>query len=276
MKPDPRTQLVKTMSVGDWFVELLPKAAYEANYTSKQYVIGFSFDRQFGTHSFASDHREPYQANPNTLATVPIGCDVYSQSTKGGEYLKVNCANFHTWERYGESQLSGIVNANAIKASYILRWMLLSSIQKSLLDYEQQLQILELCALDVLSKPEQNSSSKGWFDNARFNRFDEIVEAKLDSRITIADIATEFDLSTAYLSREFKKFVGQTPHQYIVTKRLGRARHLLQNPNVALSSIALDCGYASHSHMTEHFRVKLGVTPTQFRSDCLPHSDPST
>jgi len=70
-------------------IELLPAAAYEAAYTPEAPVIGFAFEAQAGTHAFASDRKRPFQAKPNHLSFVPAGCDVYSQSAQGGEYLRI-------------------------------------------------------------------------------------------------------------------------------------------------------------------------------------------
>src|SRR3954464_15975110 len=72
-----------------WTVELLPRAGYEARYTPAAPVIGFAFESQTGIHAFGSDRRSAYRARPNGLAFVPSGCDVFSSSESGGEYLKV-------------------------------------------------------------------------------------------------------------------------------------------------------------------------------------------
>ena len=90
----------------------------------------------------------------------------------------------------------------------------------------------------------------------RLQQVDDIIAARLDTQLTVSEIALEFELSSGYFSREFKKTVGPTPHHYIVDRRLGRARLLLQNPGQDLSSIAYACGFASHSYMTEPFRVR--------------------
>lgn len=54
-----------------------------------QSAIGFAFDSQRGLHAIGSDRVLPFDAMPNGLAFVPAGCDVLSESPKGGEYLRV-------------------------------------------------------------------------------------------------------------------------------------------------------------------------------------------
>src|SRR5580658_5163902 len=79
-------------SAGAWGAELLPRSAYCAAFTPELPSIGFAFDGQAGVHAFASDRKVDFRAKPNSLAYVPPGCDIYSQSDHGGEYLKVTFA----------------------------------------------------------------------------------------------------------------------------------------------------------------------------------------
>jgi hypothetical protein len=74
---------------------LLPRAAYEAAYVAPCGLIGFAFESQSGFHSFGSDRRTPYRTRPNSLAFIPAGCDVYSQSDCGGEYLLIRAGDWN-------------------------------------------------------------------------------------------------------------------------------------------------------------------------------------
>src|SRR6516225_8786127 len=100
-------------------IELLPAAAYEAAYTPGAPVIGFAFEAQVGTHAFASDRKRPFQAKPNHLSFVPAGCDVYSQSARGGEYLRVVVKG--GTDRGWNERFSNIVDARAIPIAERLR-----------------------------------------------------------------------------------------------------------------------------------------------------------
>lgn len=76
---------------GTWCAELLPRKPYQTAYTPEAAVIGFAFESQVGMHAFGSDRRVAFRARPNGLAYVPPGCDVYSCSVNGGEYLRIAC-----------------------------------------------------------------------------------------------------------------------------------------------------------------------------------------
>ena len=74
-------------------------------------------------------------------------------------------------------------------------------------------------------------------------------------------------LSSGFFCRAFSAAVGKPPHDYIIDRRVSRARTLLQNATLDLSAIALESGFASHAHMTATFRKRLGLTPSQLRSN---------
>lgn len=138
---------------------------------------------------------------------------------------------------------------------------------------EQALMTLEACVVTTLSRPQYFENSATWMSNLRLKQTDDLIEARMDTRLTVAEIAHEFNVSSAYFSREFNKAVGRSPHQYIVDRRLARARFLLQCANLSLLEIALDSGFASHSHMTEKFRTCLGATPICYRQISTEQSE---
>ena len=83
------TEPVRRVDAGAWAIELLPASAYATRYVASQAAIGFAFDSQRGVHAIGSDRVRPFLATPNGLAFVPTGCDVLSESSQGGEYLRV-------------------------------------------------------------------------------------------------------------------------------------------------------------------------------------------
>ena len=89
LQPPLLPEPVRRVETGPWAIELLPSAAYATRYVAAQAAIGFAFDSQRGLHAIGSDRVHPFEAVPNGLAFVPTGCDVLSESTKGGEYLRV-------------------------------------------------------------------------------------------------------------------------------------------------------------------------------------------
>ncbi len=98
-------------------------------------------------------------------------------------------------------------------------------------------------------------------------RIEEFLNASLDQNLAVRDLAALADTPEAAFTRSFKATFNQTPHQYVLTRRIARAQELLAAGDMPLAEIAYACGFASQSHMTDVFREKLGVTPGRYRKE---------
>src|SRR5215470_12138730 len=103
------------ISVGGFDVELLPRLPYDVRYTPATAVIGFAFETQRGTHAFASDRAAAFRTYPNSLAYVPNGCDVFSRSREGGEYLVIRTSFAPSGRLPRERRFSDLVHPQAIR-----------------------------------------------------------------------------------------------------------------------------------------------------------------
>jgi len=92
------------------------------------------------------------------------------------------------------------------------------------------------------------------------------IDGSLGEQLSLAAVAHDLGISTAYLSRAFKQSTGMSPHAYFNTRRLEYARQLLRTTSLSVTEIALLCGYASGSHLSTSFRQKLAVPPTTYRN----------
>jgi AraC family transcriptional regulator len=104
-----------------------------------------------------------------------------------------------------------------------------------------------------------------WMTLRRLKLIDEMIEERMGSNLTVQEIATSLGLSTGFFNRAFKAAVGKTPHNYIIDRRISRARSLLRFSSLGLADIAAASGFASHAHMTAQFRSRLGITPSGLR-----------
>lgn len=119
-------------------------------------------------------------------------------------------------------------------------------------------QQLALLAGVELPRPEQ---ARGGLAPIARRRALELIDAKLDGKLTIQTLAREVGLSTTHFARAFKQTIGHSPHRYLLSLRLQRARHLLDAPGAVLSDIALRTGFADQAHFTRLFKREFGVTP---------------
>jgi AraC family transcriptional regulator len=96
-----------------------------------------------------------------------------------------------------------------------------------------------------------------------------VVEALIDAQLqeppSAAALAAKVGIGLGRFLREFKVTFAATPHQYIQQRRLQQACALLRSTDASLSTVALETGFASHSHFATVFRAALGMTPRDYR-----------
>jgi AraC family transcriptional regulator len=100
----------------------------------------------------------------------------------------------------------------------------------------------------------------------RRQRVCDYIEAHLDDRLTLADLAGVACLSPYHFSRSFKQAVGVGPQRYVMERRIERAKTLMRRTRQPLASIALEVGFTDQSHLTAIFRREIGMTPGRFRA----------
>jgi AraC family transcriptional regulator len=97
----------------------------------------------------------------------------------------------------------------------------------------------------------------------------EFIDSQLAEPISLGQLAGLCALSEYHFARMFRASFGLPPHQYVLARRLARARHLLRHTRLPLGEIALACGFASASHFTHRFRQAVGGTPGDYRQAFL-------
>jgi AraC family transcriptional regulator len=95
------------------------------------------------------------------------------------------------------------------------------------------------------------------------------VRAYIDSQITgpvlVADLCALVQLSEAHFSRAFRRTFGKSPHAFVIRRRVELAAQYMLQTDIALSDIALRCGFTDQPHLCKHFRQVTGCTPGAWR-----------
>jgi AraC-like DNA-binding protein len=97
----------------------------------------------------------------------------------------------------------------------------------------------------------------------------EIIEAQLDGGIALEQIAGFCGLSASRFAHAFKSSLGVAPHQWLLQRRIERAKALLKHSRATLAEVALSCGFADQSHFTRVFRRAVGASPGNWKRSFL-------
>jgi AraC family transcriptional regulator len=101
-----------------------------------------------------------------------------------------------------------------------------------------------------------------WLERAR-----EYLRENASSPLRIGDVAEAAGRHEVHLAHEFRRFYGTTVGTYLRQLRTESAARLLADPDADICQVALDCGFSSHSHLCREFKLRFGVTPSQYRAD---------
>jgi AraC family transcriptional regulator len=94
----------------------------------------------------------------------------------------------------------------------------------------------------------------------------DFIDDHLDESLTVTRMADALRMTVTQFRRRFKHTLHMPPHQYVIRRRVERARALLQRGHTGIAQVAHDVGFADQSHLHRHFTQILGVTP----ADVLP------
>src|SRR3954451_22892121 len=97
-------------------------------------------------------------------------------------------------------------------------------------------------------------------------RAKDLADARYAEPLGVADLARAAGLSTAHFSREFRKTFGESPHSYLLTRRLERAAALLRNTDRSVADICMSVGLTSVGSFTSSFSRLFGRSPTAYRA----------
>jgi AraC family transcriptional regulator len=91
------------------------------------------------------------------------------------------------------------------------------------------------------------------------------VGDNLSGDLSLAEIAAAFNLSPYHFALAFKRSTGLSPHQYVLRRRIERARELLAGTDLPVGVVARRVGFSSPRHFAQQFRGIVDVAPSAFR-----------
>jgi AraC-like DNA-binding protein len=129
-------------------------------------------------------------------------------------------------------------------------------------------EILNACAIPRKAgmrsggrSPERKGGLAGW----QVQRVRDFIEASLDKPVRLTDLATITRVSPSHFSRAFLVSFEETPHSYMVRRRLERSLGLMQDTRRSLCEVAMESGFSDQAHFNRVFKQRLGKSPGAWR-----------
>ena len=116
------------------------------------------------------------------------------------------------------------------------------------------------------SERSSRSAGTSWHEPHAVRRARELIDARYDEELSIAEIAADTRLSRFQLMRAFRRHVGAPIHVYQIQRRIERAKKELVAGH-PVAQVAINVGFADQSHFTKRFRGIVGMTPGAYRRD---------
>ena len=194
------------------------------------------------------------------LFYLPKGSTYYVKTyLTGGCYAinfdtlnEINCVPFCIKFRNSENVLKAFKNAEK-------EWRTQSDIMRVAATRAIYDIIMSIC----------NEEKKCYVPDSRFGIIAHAVERITadfaNNELTVAELAAMCNISEAYFRRLFEAKFGVSPKEYIIEKRLGYAKQLLETGELSVNDTALLCGYSEETHFSREFTKRVGVSPSEYK-----------
>lgn len=91
------------------------------------------------------------------------------------------------------------------------------------------------------------------------------IDTHVDSRIDLHELSDRTPWSNQHFIRVFSKYIGETPYQYILKKKMEKAKVLITETDLSMKDIAFDLGFLSYGNFCKLFKREMGMNPELYR-----------
>jgi AraC family transcriptional regulator len=109
------------------------------------------------------------------------------------------------------------------------------------------------------------SSRPAHLTSEQRSEVERFVERELGGNFGLVDMASLVGYSPDHFSRLFKGSFEQSPHQYVLSRRIEKAKAMLRDEGISIAEIATNCGFSNQAHLTTAFKQRTGITPGAYR-----------
>lgn len=125
----------------------------------------------------------------------------------------------------------------------------------------------------TLGKMRQNDSKKQKTVRYQIGNAIFLIETKYSKHLSLDEMAASVNMSKRNFCRQFRQLTGTSPLQYLQNFRIERASKLLQDTNLSISQIAVECGFCDGNYFCKQFQKLRHKTPGEARNELRSHSE---
>jgi AraC family transcriptional regulator len=131
----------------------------------------------------------------------------------------------------------------------------------------QRLLALHLLRFYAVPAAQHNRDPHPGLTRQQLQQVVDFVKKHIHQNLPLSSLAQLTGYSPYHFARLFRQSTGHSPYQFILHQRVAYAKHLLGNTSLPLARIALKCGFANQSHLTQVFKRFMGLTPSAYRKN---------
>ena len=124
--------------------------------------------------------------------------------------------------------------------------------------------LAQIASEDEKSSSENSANLRKGSTPVDFEATLHYIESHLSERLTLKNLSSQARVSRSLFAREFTSILGVPPHQFILSRRIERAKSLLRQGALSVTEIAYETGFSNQSHFSTAFKAITGTTPTKF------------
>jgi AraC family transcriptional regulator len=121
------------------------------------------------------------------------------------------------------------------------------------------------CASNLAAPLVRPKFAKGGLAHWRLKQALQLLESDSAKAPLLSEIAQSINLHPTSFCRAFKQSTGVPPHRYLLVHRTNQAKKMMEDRNLTLTQIAMDCGFSSSSQFSAAFKRIVGMPPRAFR-----------
>jgi AraC family transcriptional regulator len=115
---------------------------------------------------------------------------------------------------------------------------------------------------------------RGGLTPARLRKVVELVHAEMEGDLSLEELADAAGLSITHFSQMFRESTGQSPHQFVLHRRVDLAKEMLRAAEMRVLDVAVACGFKTQQHFARVFRRVCGASPTEYRQEFVHRDQP--